>query len=367
MTGRDKLLKQVLQAAKKANYYGIFLMPTGSGKGRFMIETLKLLNPKKILYLCNSELLRDKMFKEELVKWDCKHYLDRIDFECYQTAYKWVGRQYDIVLGDEFDASLTPQYSKVFFNNTFTYKILVSATLDDVKKRLAKKIAPIVFERSITELIKDEVLNKVNYYFVNYNLTHEENGLYLHYNNVFKKLLNQYPTSQVKQDLERLQIQRKQFLSKLTSSARVTKWLIQSLEKKQEKILIFCGLSEQADKVCKYSYHSNNNDPAVLEAFNKGLIKKMAVVNKVDRGLNIDDIRHIVHESIGRSKTRLSQRTGRGMRLPVDDTLSVYILIPWYLTLRGERKPTVVQTWVIESTKDLDLTNAKIIKFEDHV
>lgn len=366
MTGKDKLLKQALSAAKKANYYGIFLMPTGSGKGRLMIEIIKLLNPKKILYLCNSELLRDVMFKDELIKWHCKHYLDRIDFECYQTAYKWVGREYDIILADEFDASLTPQYSKVYFNNTFKYKILVSATLDADKKRLAKKIAPIVFERKITELIADEVLNKVNYYFINYNLSTEENGMYLYYNNLFRKLLNQYQTKEIKENLEKLQIQRKQFLSKLNSSVKVTKWLVNSLRNKKEKILIFCGLSEQADRICKYAYHSNNNEEVLLQKFNNGEIRELAVVNKVDRGLNIDDIRHIVHESFGRSKTRFSQRTGRGMRLDINDVLSVYILIPWYLTLKGERKPTVIQNWLLESTEDLDLKNAKSIKFEEY-
>lgn len=365
MTGKDKLLVEALTAVRKAAYEGIVLIGTGGGKGKLMVEVAKELNPKTILYLCSSELLRDVTFKDELIKWDAAYLIPRIDFQCYQTARTWVGKQYDLLLADEFDFALTPEYIKGITNNKYDKRILVSATLDDAKLRMAKKIAPIIFERKSAELIETKVLNKVRFYFVNYNLTVQENAAYLAFNMRFKKLLNQFKTKQVEEQLEELQIQRKQWLSKLNSSMDVTKWLVANLQRKNnDKILIFCGLSEQADRICKHSYHSNNDEAWLLDAFDKGTIRMMAVVNKIDRGLNIDDIRNIIHESIGKSKTRLTQRTGRGMRLDPNDTLNVFFQVPYYKDKWGRRKATTVLNWIIESAKDMDLTNAQTIEYK---
>lgn len=366
MTEKDKLLQEALQAFKEHNYNGVALMATGAGKGRLMIEIAKLLKPQKILYLCNTVLLRDKMFIDELHKWDAAHLLDNMDLMCYQSACKLKDVYYDLVLGDEFDASLTDVYIRVFKNNNFKYKILVSATLDAQKRRLAAKIAPIIFERTQQQLIKNKVLNNLNFTFIRYNLTAIENKQYINYNKQFVELLNRPRTKIIEYRLNQLQIQRKQFLSSLGSSAEVTKWLLAKLRPKQEKILIFCGLSKQADVVCKHSYHSNNNNIEAFIDFENGTIKEIAVVDKVDRGLNISSIKHIICESLTKSKTKLTQRLGRGMRLDINDTLNAYLLVPYYRNFLGEQKPTIVQEWIISATEDMNLSGAKTIKYEDY-
>lgn len=364
MTGRDKLLAEALIAAKKHSYNGVLLIPTGGGKGRLMIEIAKELKPKSILYLCNSQELRDKMFIDELHKWDAAYLLPIIDLQCYQTTYKWKDKHYDLVLADEFDASLTPNYVKVFFNNTFKHKILVSATLDDDKKRKAKTIAPIIFEKKTKELINEKVLNNVRYYFIKYDLTPNENEIYSDFNRRFKKLLNQHMDKNVKFELEKLQIARKQFLSKLHSSLTVTRWLIDSLIRKNEKILVFCGLSEQADKICDNSYHSNNDNKEALEDFHTGKKKILSVVDKVTRGVNISDVKNIIFESTGRSKTKITQKIGRGMRLEINDTLNVFFLVPYFKHHLLGRKATIVEQWILDSTKDMDLTKAQSITYK---
>lgn len=363
MTEKDKLLQETLSVYEKNNYNGVVLLPTGSGKGRIMIEIAKKLNVKSILYLCNTVLLRDKMFVDELHKWDAAYLIDRIELACYQTAYKWKDKHYDLVLADEFDAALTPAYMQVFTNNTFTYKVLVSATLDGPKMRLAAKIAPIILKHTLTDLINNKVLNSIKYSFVNFNLTAIENIEYLGYNMEFKNLLNEEPSVRRDYKLGKLQIERKQFMCRLQSSVIVTKWLTSFLRKRNEKILIFCGLSSEADNVSKYSYHSGSKIN-YLEQFNCGAIKELAVVDKIDRGVNIVDVRHIIHKSISRGKTKMVQRTGRGMRLNVDETLYVYFLVPYYHTRMGALAPTIVKEWVIQSTEDMNLTDSKTIYYE---
>lgn len=361
---KDKLQEAAFKAASKAGFNGIILMPTGSGKGKVMIDIVKHLKPRTILYLCDSTLLRDKMIVDEFRVWGAEEYLDRMDRVCYQTAYKWKDVSYDLILADEFDAALTPTRQQIFKNISSKYKILVSATLDDKKRAKAKQVAPIVFERELKTLIEDKVLNKVDYYYVNFDLTPAENIAYLDYNKQFRTLLNNIQTADVRQRLEQLQIRRKQFLSSLSSSARVTKWMLKNLEPRKQKILIFCGLSEQADRIHKNSFHSNSNDQSLIHQFDAGRILTLVVVNKVDRGLNIDSVRHVIHESIGRSRIRMTQRTGRGMRLQVDETLNVFFLVPYFNHPFHGHKATIVKDWIVSSTEGMDLTNVKTINYK---
>lgn len=363
---KAKIQQEAFEALKAAGFNGIIILPTGTGKGRIMILSAQELKCKRILYLCNTELARDVMFPDELRAWDAAYMLPFVDRMCYQTACKRTDLVYDLVLGDEFDAALTPKYIKAITNNTFKHKILVSATLEDAKKRKALKIAPIVYERKIREVIESKALNKQKFYFVNYNLTAAENKRYLEYSAQFVHLLNLPKSRHNDFKLDQLKIFRKQFLSKLGSSIEVVHWLIGKLDKPHNKILIFTGLSEQADKVCPpYSFHSKNDENGLkyFNQFNIGTINKIAVVNKVDRALNIVGVNNIIFESTDSSKTKMTQRGGRGMRLEVNDTLNMFFLIPYYRTVRGERKPTIVQSWVMKGTVENDMNNVVNINF----
>lgn len=362
--GKERDLKAALVAFEKNGYNGIALKTTGSGKGRLMIDIAKKLDPPTILYLCNTQGLRDSMFIDELHKWDAAYLIPRITFACYQTAYKWVGKHWGLLLGDEFDAALTPEYIKAIKNNTFDNKILVSATLDEAKRKMAEKIAPIVYEKTVQESINEKVVNEMQFYFINFDLNKEENSRYLEFNNRFKTLLNQPQTKQTKYLLEKVQIARKHFLSGLKTSENVVKWLLGTLAPANEKVLIFCGLSSQADKVCKYSYHSLNDNKQALHDFEAGIIKELAVVDKLSRGMNITEIKNVVHESVGSSKTRMTQRNGRGLRLKIGEILNVFFLIPHFIHPYNGHKPTIVQDWVDKAIKDIDYKHAKYINYK---
>lgn len=363
---KDIIQKEAVAALKKAGYNGLVILPTGLGKGKIMIDACLDIGSKKILYLCNTELARDTMFKDELRKWNCAYLLDHITFMCYQTACRRTDLVYDVLLGDEFDAALTPQYVKAITANTYKHKILVSATLEDAKKRKAVKIAPIVYEQKIREVIEAGALNKQKFYHVNYDLTPAENKKYLEYNTQFTYLLNLPRSKGTEFKLNQLKIFRKQFLAKLGSSVKVAQWLLAKLDTPKNKVLIFTGLSAQADLICPpYSFHSKNDAKGLihLNNFNAGKINKIVVVNKVDRALNLVGVNNVMFVSTDSSKTKMIQRGGRGMRLHVDDTLNLWFLVPYYRTARGERKPTVVASWIAKGTVDNDTSNITVLNY----
>jgi len=364
MTEKDKIQKEIIHKIVENNFNGFVRALTGLGKGKIMVETIKILNPTSILYLCNSTDLRDKTFKDEIIKWGAEKYLDRIDFRCYQTTQRWKGKEYDLVIGDEADFSLTDKYSNVYFNNTFKHKLLFSGSLSQEKERILKQIVPIIYEIHVVEGEEKKIVNKASITHVNYLLNSEENKKYLSYNNAFKRILaGKIKLSSHEQfKLKQIQLGRKHFLGNLTTSVSACRKLLATLYKENPKFkaLIFCNSKEQADKVCKHSYYSGNEDLNNLERFDNDEIQVLSVVAKIDRGVNISGVDNIVFEAPGKSETALSQKSGRGRRLSVDDIVHLFFLIPYFKNLRGEITPTIVKAHVEESTINLNTTQIKI-------
>jgi superfamily II DNA or RNA helicase len=371
-----KIQEEAFSALRANNFRGIVILPTGTGKTFVLIECLRALwQPgMRVLYTCDSQLLRDGGFDDELRKWGAEQFIPLIEKKCYAGAYKMEEEYYDILLADEGDYALTPEYSKLFFKNKFKYIIFVSATLDAKKRKIAKEIAPIVYAKKPKEIEDAKVINKSQFFIVPYMLNDKENRTYLMYNERFKAILNEQPPpfsnlEQTKQwqdkrqkNLDFLSIDRKHFLASLESSAYICRKLMKELYEQDQKakMLVFCGLNSQADRVCKYSYHSGSEHLNNLEKFDKGEIVALSVCGKVNRGVNINGVKRIIAEHVSRSETAMIQKTGRGRRLDVDDILEVYLLLPYFKTAKGKIKPTIVEDWIITAARNLGIENRKI-------
>jgi superfamily II DNA or RNA helicase len=358
-----KLQREALEALKANNYKGIVILPTGAGKTLVLIEALKqLYRPNmRVLYTCDSARLRDVDFNKELVKWQAEDYVQLIDKQCYKSAYKMKGQHYHIGLFDEGDYALTSEYSKLFFENTFDYIIFVSATLDSKKQTMARKIAPIVYSKKVKDIEEKKVINKCQFVLVPFRLTESENKRYLQFNKTFVEYLRKEQTPAIKKRLEFLQIERAHFLAGLNSSVYICKKLMVELymTDPKSKILVFCGLNAQADAICKYSYHGDSEEEDNLNKFDKGDITVLSVCGKINRGVNLNGVNTIIIENPKRSETIMTQRTGRGRRLNVDEILYIYLMIPYFKTDYGLVRPTIVMEWVKEAAKDMGIEKAK--------
>ena len=366
LMNKDKIQSEIKTSIRNNKYNGCILAGTGIGKGKIMVDIIKELKPLSILYICDNTILRDETFKNEVIKWGAEEFLDRIDMQCYQTTYKWKDKRYDLLLMDEADFGISPQYIKVLKNNTFTNKLLFTGTMTEDKLRIVKSYVPIIHELKITEAEQRSAVNKINVTYVNYELTALENARYLSFNEQFKKILNnQILTKYDKIRLKMIQGQRKLFLQSLNSCKEATRQLMKKLyNDHNNKILIFCGMTEQADKVCKFSFHGKNEKLNWLEKFNNNEIRVLSVVSKIDRGLNIDSVNNIIFESPTKSKTKTMQRSGRARRLDVDMVTNCFFMIPYYRDRINNLKPTVVMDYVLESAEDLDLANANILNIK---
>lgn len=371
---RIEAQEQCKNAIRSANYKGAAIATVGFGKGKVMIdiaiELIKKYNITRILYLCDNTRLRDSKelgFPEQLKQWGNPELKKRVQLECYQTAYKFKDREYDLVLADEADFAMSPEYCKVFFNNKFRFKVLVTGTLSPTKKKLLTSIAPIVFKFTTVDAENKGIINKTNYFIYNYKMTESESESYVKWTaRIRKAIAAEVAPNQKNYLLGR----RKEILYNLESShthvRKIMDWLWK--RNKQTRLIIFCERTNQADRVCKYSYHGKNEDDDNLNKFQNGEISGLAVVGKIKRGINLKNANTAIFESLtGTSTTEFEQRNGRMKRLKSNELAMVIFMVPWYNTLDDEDgasiwKPTVVDDWVVKATANL--TNIKFINLK---
>ncbi len=362
---------KAIQAIVNNDYNGIILATVAFGKGRVMIKCLEKLirekGIKSVLYTCDNTRLKEVDFPAELEKWGTPEMKAMVQIQCYQTTYKWEGKKFDLLLADEFDFSLTKEYIKVYFNNTFKYKILLSGTLSAPKKKLALTIAPIVYKITTTEAEEKKLINKSTYYIYNYRMSEEESREYLKWTRLLgKAMAAQKPENQ----LNFLRGKRKELLYTLDSSVnhckRVMKWLWN--QDKQTRLVIFSERTEQADRLCKWSYHGKNVGENNLNKFQAGEISGISVVSKIKRGINLKNANTAIFEMLGGgSTTEFEQKNGRMKRLPIAEIAKVIFMVPWFQTTDKDGliifKPTIVDDWLYKATcnlSDIQFKNLKL-------
>jgi superfamily II DNA or RNA helicase len=114
------------------------------------------------------------------------------------------------------------------------------------------------------------------------------------------------------------------------------------------KCILFANTQAQADRLCKYSYHSNNSESEEnLQMFKEGQISKLSTVLQLNEGINIPNLKQgIIMHAYGNER-KASQRIGRLLRLNPDDKAIVHILC--YVN-------TIDEKWVKDALEEFDQT-----------
>ena len=94
-----------------------------------------------------------------------------------QSCYKLIGEEFDLVVLDEAHLIFTPEYSNLLANNSFAYKIGLTATPDtkgrdkDIKVALYAKYCPIIYE--FTDGEKHGIVNNTKIVVIDHFLTND--------------------------------------------------------------------------------------------------------------------------------------------------------------------------------------------------
>lgn len=151
-------------------------------------------------------------------------------------------------------------------------------------------------------------------------------------------------------EVQMMRIMRMKSLQNLKSKDVLAKKLF---EESTDKVILFTDTQDQADRLSKHSYHSEN--PASeqnLIDFKSGVITKLSCVQQLSEGVNIPNLRRgIIMHAYGNER-KAAQRIGRLMRLNPNDTASIDILC---------YEDTVDVQWVKQALEGYDQTKIKWI------
>ena len=108
---------------------------------------------------------------------------------------------------------------------------------------------------------------------------------------------------------------------------------------------------DQADRVCKHSYHSKNaQSEDNLQLFSDGRIDKLSCVLQLSEGVTIPGLKQgIIMHAYGNER-KTAQRIGRLFRLNPSESAVCHILC---------YKGTQDETWVQKALKDFDSNKIK--------
>jgi superfamily II DNA or RNA helicase len=145
-----------------------------------------------------------------------------------------------------------------------------------------------------------------------------------------------------------LRIMRMKAMKEYPSKEQYAKLLFNSIN---DKCIMFANTQDQADRLCKHSYHSNNPDSETnLQEFKVGNITKLSSVMQLNEGVNIPELRQgIIMHAYGNER-KSAQRIGRLLRLNPDEKAIVHILC---------YKHTIDEKWITTALEGLDAFKIK--------
>lgn len=298
--------------------------------------------PKKAIF---------QSWKDDAVKFDKHHLLGRIVFTTYLSLNKHNPNDYDIVYLDEMHSLLDSHRG---FLQLYKGKILgLTGTPPkrgySEKGKLVNEFCPVAYTFKADDAIDNGILN--DYQIV----VHE---IYLDTNKTYQTTMKgkSFMTSEEQNytywsrridvgsgNMHMLRVMRMKAMMEYSSKEKYALRLFESIN---TKCILFANTQAQADKLCKYSYHSNNpKSEENLEMFKTGTINKLSTVLQLNEGVNIPDLKQgIIMHAYGNER-KAAQRIGRLLRLNPDEKAIVHILC---------YKDTIDEKWVKEALENFD-------------
>jgi superfamily II DNA or RNA helicase len=222
---------------------------------------------------------------------------------------------------------------------------------DSEKGKLVNEFCPVVYTFKADDAIESKILNDYQIVVHELNLSTEKDYLVDMRGKKFMTSEEQNYIYWSKRldvgsgNVHMLRIMRMKALMEYPSKEKYAKLLFDDID---TKCILFANTQAQADKLCDYSYHSNNPDSEEnLQMFKNGEITKLSTVLQLNEGVNIPNLRQgIIMHAYGNER-KSSQRIGRLLRLNPDEKAIVHILC--YIG-------TVDEKWVKDSLEDFDQT-----------
>jgi len=349
---RTEIQNKALKRTENINRCTLVL---GTGVGKTLIGLKHIENNTtdlmKVLVVAPKKSIFQSWI-DDAGKFNKEHLLKRITFSTYLSINKHDPDGYQAVYLDECHSLLNSHRN---FLQLYKGKILgLTGTPPkrsySEKGKMVNEFCPVVFKFKADDAIENGILNDYQIIVHKIDLSIDKNYT-VNFKNKKSFLTSEeqnyvYWSKRIdvgSGNMHILRVMRMKAMMEYPSKEKYTKALLQSIP---TKCIVFANTQAQADKLCKYSYHSNNVDSeSNLEMFKDGLIDKLSCVLQLSEGVNIPELRQgIIMHSYGNER-KASQRIGRLLRLNPNEKSIVHILC--YVN-------TIDEKWVKDSLEEFD-------------
>tara|TARA_R110000824_G_scaffold197851_1_gene381573 strand:- start:1025 stop:2242 length:1218 start_codon:yes stop_codon:yes gene_type:complete len=348
----------------------------------------------RILILTPTETIRDRSWKDEFYKWGAEDVFEQcVKCVCIQTAYKWIGHTFNLIIADEIHNYMSPKFINFFVNNRYEKILGLTAYVDQVKLRLLSGLCPIIDSITTNEAEDLGLISPFKIYNVPIKLTASElseytkadrtfNSLFPYFNKDLKNMFacmnpTKYETF-LRTKGEILDNTNSSYPFMCNSAMTKRKNIIYNANAKldavklisnmnlEKKAIIFSQTIEFADKVTDQldncvSFHSKISKKKRTE--NLDLLKsgksitRISTAKALNEGMNIPDISMAIIAS-GTSKTKdMIQRIGRTVRWEEGKQAVIYRI---YVEDSQEEK------WIASSQEDYNVELININEYENN-
>ena len=348
---REEIQEEALKATEGRRRCSVVL---GTGVGKTLVGLLHIERNTSELHNVLVVAPKKSIFQswsDDAVKFGKQDLLKRITFSTYVGLPKRNPSEYDYIYLDECHSLLDSH--RVFLD---VYKGgILGLTGTPPKHRSSEKgimvsqFCPVVYTFKADDAIDNGIIN--DYQIIVHELKLDECKNYQ-----VQMKTKSFITSE-KQNyqywgnridigagpIQMLRVMRMKAMMEYPSKEKYTKKLMESIN---TKCIVFANTQEQADRLCRFSYHSGNpNSEENLNAFKEGRMNKLSCVLQLNEGINIPELRQgIIMHAYGNER-KASQRIGRLLRLNPDEKAIVHILC---------YKNTVDEKWVKDALESFD-------------
>ena len=348
---REEIQEEALKATERRRRCSVVL---GTGVGKTLVGLLHIERNTSELHNVLVVAPKKSIFQswsDDAVKFGKQDLLKRITFSTYIGLPKRDPNEYDYIYLDECHSLLDSH--RVFLD---VYKGgILGLTGTPPKHKSSEKglmvsqFCPVAYTFKADDAIDNGIIN--DYQIIVHELKLDECKNYQvemktksfitsekqNYNYWGNRIeMGQGP-------LQMLRVMRMKAMMEYPSKEKYTKKLMENVN---SKCIVFANTQEQADRLCRFSYHSGNkNSEDNLISFKEGKITKLSCVLQLNEGINIPNLRQgIIMHAYGNER-KASQRIGRLLRLNPDDKAIVHILC--YMG-------TVDEKWVKDALEGFD-------------
>lgn len=350
---REEIQKEAINSTEGRRRCSVVL---GTGVGKTLVGLLHIEKHTSELHNVLVVAPKKSIFQswsDDAVKFGKQDLLKRITFSTYIGLPKRDPNEYDYIYLDECHSLLDSHrtFLDVYKGGILGLTGTPPKYTNSEKGIMVAQFCPVVYTFKADDAIDNGIIN-------DYKIIVHELKLGVCKNYQVKMKTKSFITSEKENyiywgnrmeigagPIQMLRVMRMKAMMEYPSKEKYTKILMESIN---TKCIVFANTQDQADRLCRFSYHSgNSNSEENLLAFKDGKIDKLSCVLQLNEGINIPNLRQgIIMHAYGNER-KASQRIGRLLRLNPEEKAIVHILC---------YKDTVDEKWVKDALEGFDQT-----------